>query len=482
MSKRVAIVGLGITGLSAAYHLTKLMPELRVSVFEASDRAGGWIRTIPARSEMRNCRSEVGPRTIRPSGISGLITLKMVHELGLQSQVASVPKSHPAARNRFVLYQDELNKMPSSLGALFLNRPPVLKGILRAIVKDLTTRRGHKEDESISEFISRRFGAEIDEKLVSAIVHGIYAGDSAKLSIKSCFPRLWELEKTYGSVIRGLVISALSQQPETQRIRQYLSAMSPDCRSFVEGTMKQSIYSFTNGMETLTRSMLQNISSNPGCGVSFGSTCRSIQAVEKNKIRLSTINPTRKVTTEEEFDHIIFSIPAFQMLQIGGFEDVKYLLSQYAYANVSVMTVVEDDTHKIPDGFGFLVPKSENSKVLGVVFDTKSGLTTDPPGVQKLTVMSKLQREEDVMTELARSTLSKYLPGGERTESAVHCEALVNCIPHYTVGHSERVSKIREMVDPRYITLSGASFDGVSVNDCVYSGYKAAHKVKALLK
>lgn len=94
-------------------------------------------------------------------------------------------KTHPSARNRFILFNGELNKLPSSLFALLFNAPPVMKGVLTSIFKEpLVERNTTLKDESIHSFISRRLGVHVAENLVSAMVHGIYAGDIKKLSIK----------------------------------------------------------------------------------------------------------------------------------------------------------------------------------------------------------------------------------------------------------------------------------------------------------
>ena len=153
----VAVVGGGIAGLAAAWHLSQLPQSFpKVLLLEASPKHwGGWIQSLQRPSGL----FELGPRTLRPAGVPGAATLDLVHSLGLQDQLLTVPKSSPAAKNRFLYAQSQLQALPSSLLGLLLHRPAALQGLLGSLLREPFRPRRPRDlqDESIHSFISRRF-------------------------------------------------------------------------------------------------------------------------------------------------------------------------------------------------------------------------------------------------------------------------------------------------------------------------------------
>ncbi|KAJ1559809.1 hypothetical protein HK405_009273, partial [Cladochytrium tenue] len=223
--QRVAVLGGGVSGLAAAWHLARAPASAarEIIVLEASPRFGGWLHSV--RSD-RGDLFELGPRTLRPAGDPGTATLAMVrargprvHELGLANEVMTASKTSPAARNRLILHRGELNLLPSTLGSLLFRRPPpvldgAVTGFLRepfvprrraAVALDNDQYDDDDDDESVHDFVARRFSPAIAENVVSAVLRGIYAGDARKLSARSAAAGLWNLEKKHGSILRGML-------------------------------------------------------------------------------------------------------------------------------------------------------------------------------------------------------------------------------------------------------------------------------------
>lgn len=137
--KVVAVLGGGVTGLSTAYYILKKYGPSTVLpiIFEKSPRCGGWIQSV----KYGEVYYDTGPRSFRPAGLSGLNALDLVEDIGLDKNVLYVPKSHPAVKNRCIFTKGKLVRLPTDLSILFKKTPPFEQSLMRAILRDLFTRR-----------------------------------------------------------------------------------------------------------------------------------------------------------------------------------------------------------------------------------------------------------------------------------------------------------------------------------------------------
>ncbi|MCH9704332.1 MAG: protoporphyrinogen oxidase, partial [Chlamydiae bacterium] len=207
------IIGAGISGLSFAYYLRHLKP----TIYEKSSRAGGWIRTV----EQDGFLFELGPRGFRPHAD----TLQLCKELGLKPLACSAD-----AKKRFVLQGDQLK--PFSAWMLLKN------GLLR----DLFAKPSQRSDESVADFFQRHFGSAFVTNLVDPMVKGIYAGNAQNLSVKNCFPSLWEIDQKRGRLL---------QKPPRSKV---------------------ALYSFEKGMEELPKALAKRVQ------IEYGQTAEGIYA------------------------------------------------------------------------------------------------------------------------------------------------------------------------------------------------------------
>ena len=207
----ISILGGGISGLSAAYRLTQIQPSpKRIVLFEASNRIGGWMHSSRLEDGVIY---EHGPRTIRPVGESGTVTLNLVHELGLEDQVMNVPFGHPSSRNRYVYADSKLVRLPTEFSTLYKTKAPFKKPLIAAGIRDLLTKKSSEKDESMFDFVSRRLGPDLAEFAIDPLVRGVCAGDSKEISVKFLLKSLKEAEQKYGKVTIGLLANALRKSP-----------------------------------------------------------------------------------------------------------------------------------------------------------------------------------------------------------------------------------------------------------------------------
>lgn len=431
------ILGGGISGLSLAWHLQK-DPDAKITLVEKTPRLGGWIETL----QREGFIFDRGPRSCRTRG-SGVASLQLIEELGLESEV--IPAS-PAASQRYLYLDKRLQAMPKSLPGLLFS--PLTNGLFKAIWQDIRTKGGPGRDESVAEFVERRLGRSFAERFFDPLVTGIYAGDMHKLSLRACFPFLAQWEMQHGGIVRGMF-----------KKKNKPTDLSP----FVQHMLKTSIFSFRNGMETLTQRLAERLKIEFILG-------DAVEKLDDGKISLLSGRTL-------EADHIFSTLPAYSLQKLLPFSDS---LEQIGYASAATVNLGYRKKVLQNEGFGYLVPTSEHEKILGVVFDSSVFPKQGVEGT-RLTVMIGNSRipEFDSLSHqnflsIALEAISRHL-GIKQTPDLAEVKIAQRAIPQYLVGHLDRLDAFeRETKRFPKLTILGSSFYGVSVNDCIAQAFHAA--------
>lgn len=442
---RVAIVGAGISGLAAGWMLKKRFgAQVELDIFEASDRCGGWIRTDFDAGFL----FEGGPRSCRTFG-AGRNTLRLIEALGIEDEVVA---ACDAAKDRYLWLDGKLQRLPGGVaGCLF---SPVTKGLIPGLWKDLWRARETAEDLSIGAFFSSRFGNSFAERLADPMVSGIFAGDMEMLSIRSCFPSLYQYAKESGSLIRGM----LSAKKEALKD-------SP----FVERMRKKRILSFRKGMQTLTDTLAQKLD-----GKIHLST-----PVEAISHRSNEIAVRLRGGATTLVDHVILATPSRQTAQILAqlSPEVASLIRPMKAASVAAVNLGWNAPVLKREGFGYLVPSKEKEQVLGVVWDSSVFPEQNThAGQTRLTVMMGGMKRPDLahlsdgqLIETSLEAVQRHL-GIKSPPDAVRVLSATDAIPQYVVGHAGVLTQIEALLtkDGRgRVHLIGSPWRGVAVNDCI---------------
>ncbi|CUI17662.1 putative protoporphyrinogen oxidase [Candidatus Protochlamydia naegleriophila] len=440
--KQIVILGAGISGLTTAWFLKQFLDEaVRITVVEKSCRAGGWIESL----RLQEFLFEQGPRSCRTKG-NGRETLRLVEELGLQDQIIA---AHPSARSRFVYHQKSLHSLPSHPLAMPFN--PLMKGWLKACWRDWTSPKSAEEDESLYAFFSRRLGSDWCNRLIDPFISGIYAGDSRKLSIQSCFPVLWQWEQEHGSLLKGAW-----RHPRRP----------PSESAFVSKWEKEPIFSFKQGMERLTNELAKQLEEI----IRFSCEPKAIQFTSK-EVRI-TLTSGEQI----EADHVISAIPALSLAPLlASHSTLAEQLQAIPYATLMVVNLGYRKKILKSDGFGYLIPSQEKEAILGCVFDSCVFPQQNACEEEtRLTVMIGGTRYPEVETysekrgkEIALEAMQNHL-GIDAEPDVAYVRLARQAIPQYEVGHQHLLSSLRrQLASLQRLTLTGNSFDGVSVNDRV---------------
>ena len=471
----VSILGGGISGLTAAFCMTTRHRTAKVRLYEATGRFGGWIKT----ERRDDYIFEAGPRTIRPKGLPGNTTLELIEVLGLKKHIIPIKSNHIAATRRMIYAKNQLCLLPSDIKGALKTIPPFTKPLYFAGVRDFFGRKSKKPlaDESIYDFTARRFGKELADYAVSSMICGICAGDAKEISVKFLMKNLFEKEQKYGGVIRGLLLDFILNG--SNRIK--APSFTPTDLFKKARDERWSIYSLAGGLETLPKTMVEKLSENESVSLNLNANCEKMRFQPGGPVEL-TVNGTRHTTK-----HIISSLPSYRLANLINHQHPKLAdeLNMIKSVDVAVINLHYKSELLKEEGFGLLVPPIENLPILGIIFDS---CCFEMEGQTVLTVMcggkwfEKLFGKDPSEQKLLNVTLEnvKKILGIEVKPDNYKVNILKSCIPQYVLGHHQRVERIREYIRDNKLPLSlcGASYDGVGVNDVILSAVNAVKEIE----
>ncbi|XP_067133269.1 protoporphyrinogen oxidase [Centruroides vittatus] len=467
----IVVLGGGISGLSCAYYLSRLGRNTikKITLIERCQTYGGLIKTTKFPDETI---FEHGPRSLRTAGLSGLNTLKLAEELGISNNILPVTRTSPAGRKRLILVNDKLITLPNNFMQLFRRIPPFSKAFIWFLLNDVITKRKKIDDESLHNFVSRRFGQEIADYIIDPVCRGIVAGDAREISARSLISNIFNLEQNYGSIIIG-------------QLRQKKELNPLEVKSELIFKAKQegwTMWTFNDGLYFLPKSLLNFLENNELISLCNNIECQKI-IFENNKAKVITSENTI------EADYVFSCIPSQSLSQIVSeqYPQLSNLLSSISTVHVGTVNLEYDGNCLKEEGFGFLVPSNQNSKLLGVVFDSccfpehngktrnKTRLTCMMGGHWFSNLFGNVDKvSSDMLLDTAKNEIENHL--GIKESPVRHFVTIYkNCIPQYKVGHYSIINKLNEFITTNKLRLSllGASYEGVGVNDCIFNSRKS---------
>jgi protoporphyrinogen/coproporphyrinogen III oxidase len=385
----IAVLGGGITGLACAYYLTHELPRARVTIYEASDRIGGWLSSNRVEVHDGTVLFETGPRTLRPT-TNGLLSARLVQDLGLAKDGIFPQKSSPAARNRYVYYPDHLVRMPHPSYGLAENlwsllTEPVFSGTLSgALLEPFRDARDKSlKDESVGAFLTRRIGRNTVDRIVSAVLHGIYAGDVWQLSAKSLFSGAWRDEGIEGSVFAGMMKRARSvpallsgrggEIEVPKRDADFMMEMKDyKWDNLLKATLNGStVFTFKEGLQTLVDALVRSLVEQGNVEFRTSTPVQSITLTEdSSNIRVTHQNEDLGST----YSHVISALSPVHLDEVAK-TGARALVPPIPAVTVMTVNLYYRTPHLNPPGFGYLIPQAtpfDNNpeRALGVIFDT----------------------------------------------------------------------------------------------------------------
>jgi oxygen-dependent protoporphyrinogen oxidase len=455
--KPVAIIGAGITGLTAAFYLKR--KGIPVVVYESSGRVGGVIQSLRKDGYI----AEFGPNTLLETSPK---IGQLVRDAGLQSRRLD---PDPKAEARYVVRYKRPIAMPSSPMGFLTTELFSAKAKLAVLREPFRARRRDGVEESIAQFVVRRFNQEFLDHAIDALVAGIYAGDPHKLSVKHAFPKLKALEDKYGSMIKGQIFGA--------RERKKRGEVAKD---------RAPKFSFDDGLQVLPDALAEQL------GTAL-QTNTSVEAISQTNEGWSVTSKRDGQEFHAEHSAVVYAGTAFRMsalkvesrlpLNLAAFSEIRYP----PVASVVLGFRREDVAHPC-EGFGMLIPKVEGFKILGTIFSSSLFPNRAPTGHLTLTSYIGGERYPELASlppeklyELTREDL-RVLLGARGKPTFQHSVFYPRAIPQYNVGYG-RFRALMTEIESKVtgLFLAGHYRDGVSLSDSILSGINVVDRVEKFL-
>ncbi len=456
---RVAIIGGGISGLSAAHWLKKGGAE--VQLFEAGSRLGGCVGTTRG----DGIRFENGPAAIQGKcqNFRGLVA-----SLGLESKIIY---ANDAARDRFLYFHGALHPLPRSLKD-FIRTPLFTARQKFRVLLEPFVRSSHPEtEETVAEFFGRRVGRGITMTWVDVVVSGTFAGNPNHLGIQSAFPELGRMERERGSIFR-----AMRERARERRRSNGTTAASP-------------LQSLDGGLQTL----IDRLESELGSRAHLNHRVKRLERRANEGVELALERSGGEIETAR-FDRVVLAAPAMATgcLLAKDAPLVADLLFEVEYASLLVAQASFDRSTVpgLPRGFGYLVPRCSRMRTLGWIFASElfPGVAPEGKVVMNGFIGGILDPHagdlpDDMIQELMLGELALAL--GQRkipVPDSFRVVRWVETLPQYAVGHKRRIAAVRTLLSEGFpeATIAGNWVDGVAIESCIGSGRQAADQILAM--
>lgn len=523
---KVAVLGAGVLGLTFTYFLSKYRPDIKFTIFEKQGRPGGWMfsPSLSIKDTHKSIVLEKGPRTLRGVKDGTLLMIDILRQLGQEAQVEVLSNKCTANKKYILDSSGEIVQVPDSVSTAlnfaknvkFVDGNMVFGVLKEPFIKPL------KEDETIEQFFKRRLGSTVlTDNVLSAVVHGIYAGDVGKLSIKSILPFLKDAENQSGSIIKHIFksISKSKSKPKSgeelsMELQEYEKLISPNA-GLLDMQKKLKNYpmiKFHDGMEVFPKNLASYLVNNTNTNIVYNCS-------------IDSVDPISGKVNGEQFDHIRSTINTHGLAKtLPPTNPLVPELKSIQYASIFLTNVYTKTPGLIPkgkQGFGFLCPRyrkiSQNEDaLLGTIYDSDvennvEGLFTGVKPVvlanNKITIMMgghyythwsipsngvNLSIVKKVLESKLKVDLSKFnirvIKEGEPLELdnmkdddlIISYNLHVNCIPQYNLGYQETKSNVDNIIEQDYkLSFGGTVFgEGLGVPDCVIGSFKDALQLK----
>jgi len=445
--KKVCVIGGGISGLTAAFLLKN--KGFDVALFEKSGAVGGNIQTV----EIDGFLIEYAPNSL----IKSPRLVDLIKALKLEAEVLT---ANPTNKKRYVLRGGKLRALPMSIAKMAADGY-FSAGAKMRLLREPFIKSKSPDGESVAEFFERRLGREIVERAADPFIAGIYAGNPENLSVKATFPRLYELEKEYGS----LLIGSLRSKPE--------KADKDFPRSF----------SFLNGVQTLTDNL----------GASLGESVESNCGIERIEKTADGKWLVKTDSGEDVFDAVVISTPAEAAANLIKHLDADFSakLKDVYYPPVALVYfgIKKENVGFNLDGFGFLIPSLEKRKILGTLWNSAVFENRAPEGYHLLTTFiggarnaEIFEQTDDQLFETVYGELKSILNLREKPDF-MHVKRWRKAIPQYNIGYETTEKSIEDFAaNNKGVFFCSNFYKGISVGDSVKNAYKTADEIEGFLR
>lgn len=483
---KTLVIGGGISGLTAAFRLhsqSLLSPNdshsngAEIQLWERAPRLGGVLQTVSCDGFQIELSADNFITTI-PWG------LELCNALGLAEEIVPTRAEY---RRTYVVRRGKLHLLPDGFLMMAPTRflpmatTPLLSplGKLRAGLELFVRARRDDGDESLANFVRRRFGREIFERLVEPLVSGVYAADMEKLSVMATLPRFREMEREFGSLLWGMQRQRFGKKSFWKKNH----AKNAAHNSNESGARYSMFVTLRSGLSAMIDALAAQL---PREIVSLSREVTQL-TYRENQWEVTDQNGVREI-----FGAVILATPAHQAAKLlhASFPKLSEILASIEYEGTAIVTLALDaEQIKLPlRGMGFVVPKIEGSPILAGSFSGLKYAHRAPEGKALIRLFAGGNRAPhlaDLDDEKLFPLLWNELKPLLRINGEPHWSLIShwgNTMPQYHLGHRERISEMTQLVQAANeksakLALCGNYFHGVGIPQCIHSASMAAEIV-----
>jgi oxygen-dependent protoporphyrinogen oxidase len=459
--KRIAIVGGGISGLSAAFALEKSRRsgvKVEYALYESALRLGGVLVT----DRVNGCIVEAGPDSFltEKPWASDLCT-----ELGLADQLIG---SNDPDRKTYILVRGKLIELPD--GLMFMVPTKILPTVFSPLFSLKTKLRMAQEwfhpphkangDETVASLIERHYGPEMVDLLADPLLSGVYGGEASQLSVRAVLARFADMEAKHGSLGRAM-LSARRNAPTPRN-----------------GSPRPLFTSLKEGMQQMVDALIAQL---PSTSLNPGAPVQAISPEGGSWIVSAGLNT-------DQFDGVILALPTHAAANLLGRSHAELASELHGVTYSSSVTVALGYDKKVrdslPPGFGFLIPRSEGKRMLAATFVHNKFPHRAPDDRALLRCFLGGARDEQILSlpdeEILRIVREELAQIVKVTAEPLFTRVFKwrGAMAQYGVGHLERLQRIESLRQKHSgLALAGNGYSGIGVPDCVRSGTEAVKTV-----
>lgn len=443
--KTATILGAGISGLTCAWHLQRA--GWKVIVLEAGDRTGGAIKSHREGDYL----AEAGPNTLMLN--DGRIR-KWISDLGLDEDLVV---ANPESRKRFLALDGDFHPVPMSPVSLWKTSLLTGRGKRRLLAEPfIRAPHPYPDEESLADFVRRRLGTEVLDRMVQPVVSGIFAGDPERLSVAGAFPMLRDMEQETGSLLRGMLKRKKSPH-----------------------AIPRQLISFRRGLQSLPDAMAKDL------GASVRTGCQ-VSSMAPDGEGGWTVNYRQGEMEKVSQGKLVCAVPAHVLSRLpwsGKLPEELSCLDEIAHPPLVSVTYAfkrKDVPHPL-DGFGGLIPATEGQPVLGILFISTLFPGRCPEDEVLLTMFlggrlrpDEASGSEAEMLEKCAGVLDRYL-GIKKAAVFTSIHPWDRSIPQPEIGHRFRL-QVLDRIEAGHTGLYflGNYRGGVSLGQCLVSAGELA--------
>ncbi len=480
--KKVIVIGGGVAGLGAAYKIRRAAAEghdVDVVLYEKDSRTGGKIATEIVEHD--------GERFIVDGGPDCFLTEKpAVHRIGkLLGFFDDELPTDDSRKKTLILSRGRLHVMPDGVMMFaptkfvpfattgLFSWPGKFRMAMDLFIPRKKVAEGEFNDETLEDFVVRRMGRECLDRLAEPLVGGVHASDPAMMSLAATFPRLLEMEQTYGSLMKGFL--AARKKVEEMK-KKYPPKPGAKPRTFFT--------SLNNGMVQLPAKMTEAIGAER---IRTGVGVERIERLEDGSYKVMLTDGSTDTA-----DAVIVATESWaaEPMVRSVDSDIADALAQIPSSSSATVSMAFDESEVGIDmnAFGVLCPMVENRALLAATYSSTKWPGRAPAGKvmfrgfvggpQNQEIMKKSDEElMDIVLAEFRSILGLD-PAAKPLFRRIF--RWNKGMPQYTLGHIDRVSFIEDRcAETPGLALAGGSYRGVGLPNCIESGERGASKVLA---